>query len=94
MARKTIEKNLAYDTERQLYYAVCSARTASATPATFRTRRRARAALADRSGAGGRLPPGGVYPGGVAEFLAQRGGGPGTGRQAPCTPTATWPGAM
>ena len=93
MSRKTIEKNLAYDTERQLYYAVFRENGQRHTR-TFRTREEARAALADRSGAGGRLPARGVYPGGVAEFLAQRGWRPGTGRQAPCTPTAIWPGAM
>ena len=55
MSRKTIEKNLAYDTERQLYYAVFRENGQRHTR-TFRTREEARAALADRSGAGGRLP--------------------------------------
>ena len=52
---RPLRKNLAYDTERQLYYAVFRENGQRHTR-TFRTREEARAALADRSGAGGRLP--------------------------------------
>ena len=55
MPRKTIQKNLAYDTERQLYYAVFRQDGRRYTR-TYRTREEAQAALEGNSCADRRLP--------------------------------------
>ena len=55
MPRKTIQKNLAYDTERQLYYAVFRQDGRRYTR-TYRTRAEAQAALEGNSCADRRLP--------------------------------------
>lgn len=54
MPRKTIQKNLAYDTERQLYYAVFRQDGRRYTR-TYRTREEAQAALEGNSCADRRL---------------------------------------
>ena len=77
MPRKTIQKNLAYDTERQLYYAVFrqdGRRYTAPTAPGRRPRPRWR---------GTPVPTGacreGLHTGGVADLLAGGGGGPGPG---------------
>lgn len=55
MPRKTIQKNLAYDTERQLYYAVFR-QDGQRYTRTYHTREEAQAALEGHSCANRRLP--------------------------------------
>lgn len=92
MPRKTIQKNLAYDTERQLYYAVFRQDGRRYTR-TYRTREEAQAALEGNSCADRRLPGKDCTLGEwltfwLEEVVAR------DGRRARCTPTATWHAVM
>ena len=90
MPRKTIQKNLAYDTERQLYYAVFRQDGRRYTR-TYRTREEAQAALEGNSCADRRLPGKDCTLGEWLTFWLEE---VVTGRRARCTPTATWHAVM
>lgn len=92
MPRKTIQKNLAYDTERQLYYAVFRQDGRRYTR-TYRTREEAQAALEGNSCADRRLPGKDCTLGEwltfwLEEVVAR------DRQRARCTPTATWHAVM
>lgn len=92
MPRKTIQKNLAYDTERQLYYAVFRQDGRRYTR-TYRTREEAQAALEGNSCADRRLPGKDCTLGEWLTFWLEEVVGPDR-RRARCTPTATWHAVM
>ena len=89
MPRKTIQKNLAYDTERQLYYAVFRQDGRRYTR-TYRTREEAQAALEGNSCADRRLPGKDCTLGEWLTFWLEEV----VARRARCTPTATWHAVM